>query len=76
MAIAPFKFGPSGTSSSILGNVKQLYQFWWTSNSFIQYWETSNSFIPVWVICKYFIWLCTQLETFGQIPTASNIFGN
>jgi len=25
MAIAPFKFGPSGTSSSILGNVKQLY---------------------------------------------------
>jgi len=25
MAIAPFKFGPSGTTSSILGKFKQLY---------------------------------------------------
>ena len=46
------------------------------SNSFIHFWGTSNSFIPTQVTYKFFVEICTQLETFGQIPTPSITFGN
>jgi len=49
-----------------LGNFKQLVQFWATSKSFIHIWIKYTCLnIEIW----------KQLETFGQIPTASINFG-